>query len=232
MIATSAAKGGWRGAGAVLWLLCFQFFVAEEIARVGWDLGRVAGIYSMTRNYISDLGAVGCGEHLHGSGLVCSPWHAVMNGSFVLQGCLIFFGSILLRGLFQQRFAGVWLCRAGLWIIAVSGLGVLVVGLAPEDVNLWMHGLGALVHFLGSNVGMVLAGAGLIKQGGNGAWWDGQPVRWVTLLAGVVGLAGTLIFLSGNNVGLGTGGIERVAAYPLPLWLTGMGTLLLVRTRA
>src|SRR5271156_5509570 len=38
--------------GACLWLLCFQFFVAEQIARLGWT-----GHYSMRRNYISDLGA-------------------------------------------------------------------------------------------------------------------------------------------------------------------------------
>ncbi len=41
--------------GAALWLLCFQFFVGEQIARLGWP-----GHYSMARNYISDLGAVRC----------------------------------------------------------------------------------------------------------------------------------------------------------------------------
>ena len=63
---------------AVLWCLCVQFFVAEQIARLGWTLP-----YSFARNYISDLGATVC------TSLVCSPRHALMNASFVLQGLLI-----------------------------------------------------------------------------------------------------------------------------------------------
>ena len=211
--------------GAVLWLFCFQYFVGEQIARVGWDRGAAAGVYSMARNYISDLGAVRCGAVLHRSGVICSPWHGLMNGSFILQGCLIFAGSLLVRRLFPRG----QLCGVGLWVIAVSGLGVLAVGLAPEDVNLAVHGVGALVHFLGANVGMVLVGAGLLTARGSGGWWEGEAVRGLTIFAGVLGLAGTLIFLSGNDAGLGTGWIERVAAYPLPLWLTGMGALLLAR---
>jgi hypothetical protein len=105
--------------GAVLWLFCFQYFVGEQIARVGWDRGAAAGVYSMARNYISDLGAVRCGAVLHRSGVICSPWHGLMNGSFILQGCLIFAGSLLVRRLFPRG----QLCGVGLWVIAVSGLG-------------------------------------------------------------------------------------------------------------
>jgi hypothetical membrane protein len=67
--------------GAGLWSLCFQFLVAEQIARLGWS-----GPYSMARDYISDLGSAR------------SPLHWVMNGSFVLQGFLIFFGALLACG--------------------------------------------------------------------------------------------------------------------------------------
>ena len=73
--------------GAGFWLFCFQFFVGEQIARLGWT-----GHYSMARNYISDLGAVRCGGTA-----ACSSLHWVMNGSFVLQGLLIVFGAVLVR---------------------------------------------------------------------------------------------------------------------------------------
>ena len=63
-------------AGPWLWILCFQFLVCEQIARLGWTLP-----YSFRRNYISDLGATVC------SPLVCSPWHAVMNVSFACRDC-------------------------------------------------------------------------------------------------------------------------------------------------
>jgi hypothetical protein len=40
-------------------------------------------------------------------------------------------------------------------------------------------------------------------------------------LTGLAGLAGRL------DVGLGAGAVERIAAYPFPLWLAGMGVWLL-----
>ena len=119
-------------AGAWLWLGCCQFFVAEQIARLGW-----AGHYSMARDYISDLGAVHCELH------ACSSLHWLMDGSFVLQGLLIFFGTVLVWGL----FAGSTLDRIGLGLLAIAGIGVLFVGLAPEDVNFRFHILGAVANF-------------------------------------------------------------------------------------
>lgn len=62
----------------MLWMACLQFFLAEQVVRFGWTLP-----YSFARNYVSDLAATAC------SAQVCSPWHALMNCSFVLQGLLI-----------------------------------------------------------------------------------------------------------------------------------------------
>src|ERR1035438_4459583 len=99
-------------AGFRLWSLCFQFFVGEQIARLGWP-----GPYSMTRDYISDLGAAR------------SPLHWVMNSSFALQGLLIFFGTVLVRRFYPAKPV-YWIALS---LLAVAGVGVLVVGLAPED---------------------------------------------------------------------------------------------------
>jgi hypothetical membrane protein len=122
--------------GAGLWLLCFQFFVGEQIARLGW-----AGHYSMARNYISDLGAVRCG-----GSPACSSLHWVMNASFVLQGLLIVFGAVLVRGFFPTRLV----YRIALALLVIAGVGVLQVGMVPEDVNLRLHLLGAIANFLGA----------------------------------------------------------------------------------
>ena len=122
----------WLGAG--WWALCFQFFVAEQIARMGW-----LGHYSMTGNWISDLGAAD------------SPRHWVMNGSFVIQGVLISVGAILMRRLFPAK----WSYQLALLLFLVSGIGVLVVGLVPEDSVAQVHRLAALVHLLAGNLAMV-----------------------------------------------------------------------------
>jgi hypothetical membrane protein len=168
--------------GACLWLLCLQFFVAEQIARMGWT-----GHYSMRRDYISDLGAN------------ASSLHWVMNGSFVLQGLLIFFGAVLLRGL---------LPRIAVALLAIAGLGVLVVGLVPEDTNARLHLQGAAANFLGGNLAIIL----LAKR------WK----SWITFAAGSIGLLATLA-LAFRGVGWDAGTVERLAAYPLPLVLSWSG---------
>jgi len=115
----------WLGAG--WWALCFQFFVAEQIARLRWP-----GHYSMSTNWISDLGAAN------------SPLHWVMNGSFALQGVLISVGAILMRRLFSREVE--FSARAA--YCSCFRPGVLGVGLVPEDRNGQVHQLAALVHLV------------------------------------------------------------------------------------
>jgi hypothetical membrane protein len=185
----------WLGAG--WWALCFQFFVAEQIARMSWP-----GHYSMTGNWISDLGAAN------------SPRHWVMNGSFVLQGVLISVGAILMRRLFPAK----WSYRFALLLFLVSGVGVLVVGLVPEDRVAQVHRLAALVHLLAGNLAMILMGLAMVA--------GAARVRfrgWITLLAGLVGLTALVALgLGEKDVGI----VERLAAYPLTLWLTWTGWLM------
>jgi hypothetical membrane protein len=185
----------WLGAG--WWALCFQFFVAEQIARMRWP-----GHYSMTGNWISDLGAGN------------SPLHWIMNGSFVVQGVLISVGAILMRRLFPAKAS----YRVALLLFLVSGLGVLVVGLVPEDSDAQVHRVAALVHLLAGNLAMILMGVAMLAAAAR--------VRFrgaITLLAGLLGLT-ALVLLGLGEKDVGT--FERMAAYPLTLWLTWMGWLM------
>jgi hypothetical membrane protein len=196
--------------GPWLWLCCFQFFVAEQIARLGWP-----GHYSMTRDYISDLGSAR------------SPLHWVMNGSFRLQGLLIFFGAVMTR----RYFAAHLVYRVLLLLLMVAGVGVLVVGLVPEDADFRWHVLGAAGNFLGGNLGMTLLGLLMIRRSvclPRGKRWT----SWIAFVAGSVGLLATVALgfrgtPSWAALGWNTGTVERFAAYPLPMWLTWTGWLML-----
>jgi hypothetical membrane protein len=186
--------------------LCLQYFAAEAIAAGGFR-----GAYSFRRNFISDLGAARC------SGAGCSPLHALMNASFVLQGVLIFAGAVLVWPLFPKGLA-----RLALGLIAASGLGVAVVGLAPEDAAPGWHYLGAAENLLLSNAGAALIGGALMRER--------EAARAVGLLSlglGLIGLAGLAGLAARLDFGLGAGIMERIAAYPFPLWLAGMGVWLL-----
>jgi hypothetical membrane protein len=193
--------------GAVCWILCLQYFAAEAVAIAGWRCP-----YSVLENYISDLGAVIC------AGRLCSPLHAMMNASFVLQGVLISAGAVLVWPALLRRWSG----SLGLGLVAASGLGVFIVGLAPEDFAPGWHYLGAAENFLFSNAGAALLGLALLRQRRSA-----RRIALFSLAAGLLGLAGLVSLATQHYFGLGVGGMERVTAYPFPLWLASMGAWLL-----
>jgi hypothetical membrane protein len=195
--------------GGALWVGCLQFFAAEAVAAGGFS-----GAYSSRRNYISDLGAVRCGTG-------CSPLHALMNASFVLQGVLIVTGAAVVWPFFPRGA----LSRLALGLVAASGLGVALVGLAPEDSAPGWHYLGAAENLLFCNAGAALLGVALLREGS-----APRAVGLLSLGFGLIGLAGLAGLAVGYDFGLGAGGVERVAAYPFPLWIAGMGAGLIGRS--
>jgi hypothetical membrane protein len=202
--------------GAIFWILCLQYFAGEAIAIAGWH-----GPYSLRENYISDLGMVGCGNTAAGlkgqTGAQCSPLHSVINTSFVLQGLLIVAGTLCVWPMFPR--GKLW--TGALLLTTMSGLGVFVVGLAPEDAMASIHYLGAAENLFCSNAAMALMGVAML-----GWRRETRLMGALTLCAGLIGLFGFICLGARTYLGLGVGGMERITAYPFPLWIAAMGALL------
>lgn len=201
-----------RRLGAVVWICAFQFFVMQAVVQSAWTTP-----FSLRENFISDLGNTVCAPYPVGSAsYVCSPWHAAMNLSFFVQGWIILIGCVLLWRAFPAgRLRGL-----GLLFVAVSGPGSMLVGLFPENENLPPHKLGAGLQFVLGNLGIALLGWLLARRGG-------RPILGaLSVLGGLVGVLATWLLVTDRFLGLGIGGMERLAAYPLPLWLTAMGLAL------
>ncbi|MFD5661965.1 DUF998 domain-containing protein [Streptomyces hirsutus] len=231
--------------GYVAWIVgVAQFFVVQGIVESAW----VRPAYSWARNNISDLGNVHCGLRTWPeSRYICSPEHGLMNGSFIALGVLLVVGFVLTGGAGEVDGAGgvgraggagevdgaggvggaggagggvLW--RGGrvavsAWMLLVSGgAGFVLIGLAPTDVHKGLHVVGAALIMGSGNVGLVLAGFGLADR-------VPRPLRRVTGLLGVVALLAFGLFLSGHYLGLGMGGMERVAAYPFLFWAAALG---------
>src|SRR6266496_1282580 len=114
--------------GAIVWMLAIQFFIAQIIAQSAWTTP-----FSLTTNFISDLGNTSCGPYPVGSSkYVCSPWHAGMNLSFIVLGVIILLGAALI----YQAFPPGRTRTIGLGLLALAGLGPILVGLFPENVNI------------------------------------------------------------------------------------------------
>jgi hypothetical membrane protein len=199
--------------GAIIWIAAVQFFLAQIVVQAAWTTP-----YSLTANYISDLGNTACAPYPAGSTMyVCSPWHALMNASFMLLGLIILAGVALTWRAFPAGRAPT----TGLFLLALAGPGEILVGLFPENVNITPHSIGAAAHFVAGNLGVVVLGVAMAARRRQTA------LALFSIVCGGLGLLATALFITGHYWGLGIGGMERVAAYPLPLWLIVTGATIL-----
>jgi hypothetical membrane protein len=145
------------------------------------------------------------------------------EASFILLGVIILSGVVLGRSAFPTG----WFSGAGLTLLSLAGAGIILVGLFPENENIALHRVGAAGHFVVGNLAVALLGIALTmgNELGAGLTQTGErpALAIYSIVSGVVGLAATALFITDHYLGLGIGGMERVAAYPLPLWLIVAG---------
>ena len=188
------------------------YFVVQPIVAGAWDPA-----YSFSDNTISDLGNAQCRtaeESWRQGTYLCSPRHLLMNVTLVLVGLFTMLGALLAHDYWPSSRLAI----GGLALVAISGVGGILVGLAPSDVNLSMHVAGAALQFPGA-VGPLLLGIATPRE----RQWE----RIFSLAIGVVGIVGSLLFVSGLHMGLGVGGAERLAFDPLTIWTIVLGATIL-----
>lgn len=195
--------------GSILWILSVQYFVAQFFVALAW-----AEPYSVLHNTISDLGNTACG--LYDGGFVCSPSYGWMNASFAILGLSMSLGSLLLYRYYSKSAASA----TGFSFMCLAGVGTALVGIFPENTIGALHVTGAALPFLFGNVALVLFGFTLRLP---------RTLRYYTSISGFVALGGLLLFLTHNYLGLGTGGMERITAYPQTVWLIVFGVYSLRR---
>lgn len=163
------------------------------------------GGYSRVDQAISDLGTD------------LSPAAGAMNASFIAQAVLVVAGAVLL----YPALVGLG-GRLALVLLTAAGAGTLLVGLFPEDTGGGTHTVGAILYLLGSGLGLIALAYAVRPRS--------EAVGTVLALLGLVGTIGTVFFGTGVTALLGYGGMERVAAYVLPIGLA-VAAVLLVRQR-
>ncbi|MEU5535792.1 DUF998 domain-containing protein [Streptomyces sp. NPDC020362] len=185
-----------------------QFFVVHGIVESAW-----VRPYSWARNNISDLGNAHCAMQSEPEPrYICSPEHGLMNASFIALGMFLVVGVVLTGPLWRTSATGI----AARWLLACAGVGFAVAGLAPADIHENRHVLGALLIMAMGNIGLLLAGVGLARD-------VRGPLRRATSLLGVTAIAAFGLLLSHRYLGLGMGGMERVAVFPLLAWALSAG---------
>jgi hypothetical membrane protein len=162
--------------------------------------GRYGG-YSYSADLISDLGAA------------ASPAAGLMNASFIAQGVLIAAGALLL-GPGLSGLGG----RLARVLLVAAGMGVLLIGLFPSDGATTVHEVSAAVHFLAGGIGLIALAYGVRPRS--------EALGTALAVLGLLGVIGTVFLASAVFLGLGEGGMERVAGYVLPIGLAVAGVAL------
>lgn len=190
--------------GALAWIATLQFFLVETFAGIHWPG------YDFFTDRISDLGA---GR---------SPFHALVDGSMLVQGVLIGGGALLVRTAFPPGR----LRDLGIPLIVANGLGVILVGLVPEDANRALHDVGAALLFFSGNLGMIALGPALLH-----ARSTLRALGAAAVAFGVAGAIAGVLFAVRAVSGHAIGAFEHVTVDLLPLWLMMTGSVLLASSR-
>jgi hypothetical membrane protein len=148
----------------------------------------------------------------------------IAETAFLFNISLVGVGILNLAGgyLFYRSHGRPWI----LTIYMLAGLGATGAGLVPLNAS-DLHALFALTAFLFFNL-EALASAAVVKG----------PMRWISALAGIVGLAFVVIMIIGDagNTGvfgpIGHGGAERMIVYPSMFWMMAFGGYLLAKPAA
>jgi hypothetical membrane protein len=93
----------------------------------------------------------------------------------------------------------------------LAGIGAIGVGLFPENVPT-AHEVSALIAFLFGGIAAIVAYP-----------LEKEPLNYISVLLGILGLMALGLFVSGVFMGLGFGGMERMIIYPVLLWEVSFG---------
>ena len=155
--------------------------------------------YSVSANYISDLGAT-CHNK---TCIIHQPSAYIFNTSVFLFGCVALIGSYFIWREFQNRLSSL--------LLNLTGIGMIGVGLFPESTGI-VHTIVSFITFFFGGLSAI-ATYKLVKP----------PFAYLSVLMGVISLIALALLGSKNFLGLGPGGMERMMAYPLLLWVIGFG---------
>ena len=117
-----------KNVGPLLWVLSLQYFVVQVVVMMHYKTS-----FSVRNNTISDLGNTVCSTYNNRA--VCSPWHLLMNTSFVILGLTMFFGSLYIYKLVAQTSKN----KYGMGAMALAGIGTILVRPIEENCLLYIQ---------------------------------------------------------------------------------------------
>lgn len=137
------------------------------------------------------------------SDLGVGPTAVIFNPSIIIFGLLVIAASYVLFKNTGNRLHSL--------MLFLAGAGAAMVGLFPLYWGI-VHDLSAATAFSAGGFAAILT-----------YWYTRQPFRWFSVAIGIFSLASLQLFMLGIYLGIGQGGMERMIAYPVILWVACYG---------
>jgi hypothetical membrane protein len=141
------------------------------------------------------------------SDLGVGPTAVIFNASIIILGMLLIFAAIIYHPSHKRVLFSL--------LLILTGIGAMGVGVFNENLSP-LHEIFAAMVFI---------------FGGFSEIWSSRSVRFplsiCVITFGCLTLIFSILFAYGIYLGLGAGGTERMAVYPIILWGAGFGGYLL-----
>jgi hypothetical membrane protein len=145
--------------------------------------------YSVGQQYISDLG----------NWSLAGNYAAIFNVSIIFAGALGIASAYFIQKAFKNRLFTS--------LLMIGSICNILIGVFAEDISMPAHGISALISLI-SGLGAVFMTYKFVKS----------PLSYAPIILGGVIIVAVVLQASGNYLGLGLGGIERLEIYPSLLW--------------
>jgi len=190
-----------RAAGTLLFLAGAIAFMGIITAESLYPSG-----YSTGDSMISDLGGTEPPDSI-----VVQPSAAIFDGTMIIVGLAVIAAAVCLHKARRRKSLTIPLL--------VFGIGALGVGIFPGNTGL-VHQIFAETTFIGGGIGAILSYRSLTG-----------PLRYIVVALGAISLVNLVGYIILEDrwfvTALGVGGLERWVAYPVVLWVLGLGGYLL-----
>ncbi|MFW9770392.1 MAG: DUF998 domain-containing protein [Candidatus Thorarchaeota archaeon] len=188
----------------------FIFFGTVQFVFMSMILAMVEPGYSISANFVSEL-ALGT------NGLIFDMI-MIIQGGFVAIGAIILYRVAAQEPFFPSKLFSILLC--------VGGLGILGAGAVPMATSHLFGGFPMHVFLttvgIFSAVGAIFVGYKLVNP----------PFSYIHIIMGVLGVLTTVLVLTATDLGIGPGGMERMNAYSLILWLLPFSGVLMSKPQS
>ena len=138
---------------------------------------------------------------------------AIFNTSAILWSIFFIAGAFFIHRIFKNKLFTS--------LLVICGIGSLIPGFVALNISFEVHALFAMVAFISASASAIMSYK-FVKS----------PLSYISVILGVLTLSAMGLFMLGQGdsgffLGIGLGGMERIALYPILFWMLGFGGYLI-----